>query len=302
MPPTKKEVIPAIPHAWISAEFLMLKAQENRLDYANAVQPAAASSFANGEYLTPHYEWNPGIRVNAGYQLKKWAVFIEAMMIQNKAKGTLTTPVSSGFYPILSSNPSLTSADSVTSGADDWRLNLGTLAVGGFYPYRPYSNVLLKPHAALKFAVADQRLNAFYGGGFFNQGFDQILMRNRFYGAGPEIGLMPTLYLSNGFSLLADGSFSALAGRFLVSRHETYLTQTRHQSKGLTRLCLALNAKVALNWQKELLYKAFVVSTQLGWEWHQLYNQNHFFVTPQSQPGSKNLNLQGVYFSATLGF
>ncbi|HEY4255044.1 MAG TPA: Lpg1974 family pore-forming outer membrane protein [Chlamydiales bacterium] len=302
--PTKKEILASLPHGWISEEALVLEAKADRFSYGNKASFLDTSSFVQFPLNKPHAEWNPGVRINGGYQWKDWALFVNWMYIQNKAQGHKSTDTTKGFFPVLSLDPRLEKTDYITAATQNWRLNFNAAEIGVSYPWKARLGLHLKPHAALKVAFVDQTAVANYGGGIFSEGLDELLIKNNFWGIGPAIGLMPVVQFPMGFSLVGDLSASALAGRLFVKQRESYLTSTLYSERGFhSRLCWTLDAKLGLGWQTESFYKALVMAVQLGWEWHTLYDQTHL---PQSQFGffsrSEDLVLQGAYLSATLGF
>ncbi len=302
MPPTKKQKVETLPHVWLSGDMLLLKAQENRLSFANA--ESAGGPFTNSSLVAPHFEWNSGVRVNAGFQLTKWMCIAEWMFIENKAHGEKYTDGSTGFFPILSLDPSLTAANFVTSGKEDWRLVYNVFDLGGAYPWKWASWLIVKLHAALRTAFFDQTATVYYSGGVFDEGMDKLTLKNDFFGMGPDFGFTPCISLGYGFSLLGDLSSSILGGRFFLKQRERYLNTTLYSHSGfLPHITWTLDAKAALGWQTEILYKALVISAQVGWEWHKLYNQNRL---PQNQfeffNGNRGLIMRGGYASLALGF
>ncbi len=143
-----------------------------------------------------------------------------------------------------------------------------------------------------------------YGGGVFNEGIDSLSMTNNFFGAGPTMGVSPNIILPKGFSLVGGFAASGLAGGFWLREKETYLNNPLfNENHSIARLRASLDAKAALAWQKEFLYKALVFSIQAGWEWHEFFSQNQLHYNQLEFFNSrKNIILRGGFLSLCLGF
>lgn len=303
--PTKKEKIPELPHVWFSGGLLCLKSHESGLAFANKPQEiAAATDFAESPLIQPHFKWNCGVRIEGGFQPKQQYFFANWTYIQNTAHGEKSTDATTGFFPTLSLDKTHTRSDYVTSGDIIWRLNTHLIDVGTIYPWQPTKHFILKNHVGLRIASLNQRGEVNYGGGIFNQGIDALKMRNDFIGAGPSIGLCPNILLKGGFSLVGDITASALIGHFHIHQTEKYLTHSLfHHTENMNRLKLALDAKAAIAWQKELLYKVLVICVQAGWEWHEFYGQNQLQHNSFDLfYGNRNITLRGGFISLCVGF
>jgi len=302
--PPQKEPIPLLPQGWISEEALLWKTSADRFAYGNRSEPLGSSSYTDRSLDEPHAEWNPGIRITGGYQYKDWAFFASWTYLQNKATGHKSTNGTKGFFPVLSLAPGLQPQDYVTAASMNWRLNFHCVDLGVAYPWKPGKVLHLQPSLALRLAFLDQRAVVNYGGGLFSGGMDRILLKNDFWGIGPALGVMPSIHLSMGFSLVGDVAVSLLGGRLFTKDHESYLSQTLFLERAnKSRFCGSFDAKVGVNWETHPLYHALVMSFQLGWEWHTFYeltrlgqNQFGFFRTPY------NVAMQGAYLSAAVGF
>ncbi len=304
-PSFKKEKIPFIPHVWVSGGFTCLKAQEKGLAFANQTQTlGSTTNFKDSSIVQPHYNWNGGLKIDLGYQPRDWFFFANWTSIENKAYGSQSTSGAAGFYPVLSLSKTLTSANYVTSGTTAWRLNTNLVDIGAAISWRPVTYFILKNQMGLKIASLDQKLRLNYGGGVFSGGIDHLTMINNFIGAGPCVGVSPNILLPYGFSLVGNVTASGLVGHFYIKQKESYLKELLfNRSQAMTRFRWALDAKAALSWQRELLYKALVVSVQAGWEWHEFYGQNQL----RSGLGGHsrvdgNLILRGGFLSACLAF
>lgn len=282
-PTTKKEVMPSLPHVWISEGLMYLKAREDQLECSTG---------------NPHFSWDCGLKIEAGFQPKDWFFFLNWSYIQNTAHGEKNTNGVTGFFPIQSFSSLLPSAE-VTSATMRWKLNTQMAEFGSMISWRPISWFILKNHFGLKLASLNQKIQVNYGGGVFSEGIDSIQMENNFLGLGPSVGVTPNISLPYGLSLLGDFSVSLFTSRLYVSQKETYLAESLFShTQVMTKLRLSLDAKAAIAWQKELFYKALVISMQAGWEWHEFYHQNEM----GHLQGNKNLILQGGFLSFSLGF
>lgn len=303
-PPTKKEVVSAIPHVWFSEGLICLKARENSLSFANQSQSVQSANFTTTSPIQPKFEWDNGIRIEAGFQPKEQFYFANWSYIQNTAHGTKSTNGDDGFFPILSMSDTLTSSSFVTSANTDWKLNTQFADFGTIFPWKPSDFFLLKSHAGLRVASLNQKLKAYYGGGIFSEGTDTLKMRNNFLGIGPRIGIIPNILLPAGFSFYGEFAAFGLLARCYTKQEEKYLTNTLFdKTHVMTRFRSGLDAKAALAWQKELLYKAIIISGQIGWEWHEFFKQN--FLEQNAfhlSNDNENLFFQGAFVSLCLAF
>jgi len=304
-PTAKKEAVPSLTHVWLSGDLLCLQAKENRLDYANNAQGITPSAnYTTSSVVQPHFAWNCGVKIDAGFQPEDWFFFANWTHIVNTAKGVSSTNGSEGFFPLWSLGSGITDTGYVTSAHFDWSLDTQIVDVGSIISWGFGKRFILKAHGAIRTAFLDQRFNIQYGGGFFSEGTDTVTMKNNFFGVGPAIGLSPNIMLGRGFNILGDIAGSALLGSFFLKQKEKYLRETLfYETNTMTRVRYSLDAKAAINWQTEFLYKSLVFSIQTGWEWHKYYDQN------QLQQNSfdffndkRSLILRGGFISLTLGF
>lgn len=304
-PTTKKEMITSIPHVWVSADLLYLRAQEGRIAYANAPETVSAGeNYDNKQLLKPHFNWNAGIRLDAGYQPKEWIFYGNWTYIQNTANAELQTSAGKGFFPIWTHDEAISTTDYATASNSQWRLYLNMVDLGAAYPWKPNDWFILKPHVALRGAYLGQRQDVTYGGGYFNEGIDFVHMKNTFFGMGPLVGFTPSFGLGKGFSLIGDLSASALMGGFYIKQRERYLDESLFYHKhDHAKLRFILDAKAALSWEREILYKAMKICVQAGWEWHKFYDQNQLSQNEYAFfNGSRDLILRGGFISLCLGF
>ncbi|MBP9841088.1 MAG: hypothetical protein KBC64_01530 [Simkaniaceae bacterium] len=304
-PTIKKEKMPSLPHVWFSEGLVCLKAKESGVAVANQAQDIDTTmNFVNASLIQPKFEWNNGLQINVGYQPQDWFLFATWTYIQNKAKGQSSTDGFSGFFPILSLSTTNEPSTYVTSSSVSWRLNTNMGDLGTIFSWNPVKCFILKSIIGLRFASLNQKIKANYGGGEFNEGIDAISMRNNFFGIGPLVGLSPVIVLPKGLSLVGNIGTSGLLGGFWVRQNESYLTQSLfHTHRSMTRFRWMLDARAALAWQTEFLYKALVFCVQAGWEWHKFFHQNEWqynqFIGDHK---SRNIVLQGGFISICLGF
>jgi hypothetical protein len=305
MPSVKKEKMPQLPHVWVSGDLLCLKAQENGLAFANRSQPITATTdFVDGRIIQPHFKWNCGVRINVGYQPLQQFFFATWTYIQNTAHGRKSTDAASGFSPVLSLNPANTPDTFVTSGDINWNLNTHLIDLGTSFPWTPVNFFILKGHIGLRIASLNQKFEADYGGGAFNLGIDSLKMFNNFLGLGPSVGVNSSFILPWGFSIYGDFTASGYGGHFHVQQKEKYLTEYLfNDTRNFNRLRCSIDAKAALSWQKDLFYKILLLGVQIGWEWHEFFDQKewrqsrfHFFNS------NKNVIMRGAFISLTVGF
>lgn len=304
-PPSKKEAIHAIPHVWLSGGLLCLQAKESRLDYATAPQPIApGANYAGTDLTQPHFNWNCGIRLEAGYQPRDVLYFANWTHIVNTAHGTKSTDATEGFFPVWSLNKALNTGDYVTSAHLEWDLNTHQVDLGAIYAWDLNKYFIFKMRGALRTLFLDQTYKVEYGGGIYNQGIDTMNMNNDFWGIGPAIGFTPCVILGQGFSLFGDLGGSMLFGRFFVKQRERYLERSLiSHSDTLGRVKFNIDAKAALSWQTELAYRSLLFGVQLGWEWHKYYGQNQLSQSRfELMNHRRNLIERGVSLMLTLGF
>ncbi|MCX6991259.1 MAG: hypothetical protein NTX49_09405 [Chlamydiae bacterium] len=95
-PTAKKEAMPSLPHVWLSGDLLCLQAKENRLDYANKAKGITpATNYTTNSPTQPHFAWNCGVKIEAGFQPKDWFFFGNWTHIVSTASGTSSTNATS---------------------------------------------------------------------------------------------------------------------------------------------------------------------------------------------------------------
>lgn len=219
------------------------------------------SSFS-GKSRSPHYNWEPGYRIGAGYQFggSPWEValyFTDFHSHSNKHNGD--------------------------NDDDDflnderhfkWHLNyyVTDLLLGYDYEYSCYFS--LKPFVGVRYAQIELSSK------FFE--FDSLLLtsadshnKQKFNGVGPIFGLEGDWNLGCGFGLYANGAISGLYGNYRNSSHEanvfedseefTDFNDRRHNWQTVVDL------GVGVSWE-ECFCDGLKLIVKLGWEHHQYFN------------------------------
>lgn len=262
-------------HAYIKGEVLYWKPHVSGLELAfgnaSIVQNNIGDDiqlFATDEFdADPHFRWDTGYRVSAGYQTASNLEF-GINYEQFKSRGSRKSQ-----QDLITTN----------DGSTKVKLNQVDVTVG-------YNTLLgnkfnLKPYLGVRCTKLRQSLDALIVTNITilpdtlateTRLFDQT---QSYYGVGPLAGARGDYCLGNGFSLYGETAFSILYGRSKVTLNDIdvftppYSIGVVSQNKRhLHSFNCNIDLGVGISWQTCLLNKLYL-TMELGFEHHQYFNQ-----------------------------
>jgi hypothetical protein len=228
--------------ALITVDALLLKAQENGLEFAVTTQngPDVDSSFeqsvfqGKSEGKSLDFDWDWGVRVGLGANLPRdgwdvvlnWTHFLstsKTKVTPGAGESILTTFLNTQDPDISFGTQSVFAKQSgtATGAISSWRLLLNELDLELGRQFYTSDWLTLKPHAGLRTAWIHQKDNVSYTGLvhpldtneiYFNEA--NVNMKNNFWGLGLLGGLDTQWGIGCGWSVLANFAASILYGYF----------------------------------------------------------------------------------------
>lgn len=306
---------------WISADVLLWIPSEDSIVLTNR---KTALFDVNDVTLQPtldtKFNWDLGSRIGFGYLFggpkENWdmALYWTFFPTSTTKKSSTHMDISKGMFPIWSLSNDIIPYDWVANAKMDWTLNLNLIDLdfGRSYSFRWFH---IRPFTGLRSVWVDQDFNVKYGGGIFangpdlyalsnEAGFDQIKMRNDYWGIGPLLGVRPEFDLGKGLRIYAGGICSYTLGLFNLNQQEVYLMKTRFERR--TQPFAGrwiMDVTGGLSWATFLASHRYALTFNLGWEYHVFFNQ---FALKKDRfgliPDNNDLTLMGGVFSVRFNF
>lgn len=295
-----------VPAYVIQVDALYFQARENGVSYA--IEQKKSSPFLScGKVLEPDFKTHWGVKGKFGIDLghdcwKIWLQFLHyhARVTEEKSDGC--------FFPTWGHPQRLGEgyADSVRSR---WRLHLGIADLFLSRPWAISDCVELLPYFGLRFAGVRFKSRVDYRGGTLFPGAEEDLsMKNKFLGIGPQLGAEALWHFSHGFSLYTRGSGSLVFGEFYIHQDEN----RTGESDGIKFFDEFWQTRFLLEMALGLEFRSCCGCVELygrvGWELYLFLGQNQSvrFVS-ETMPGKfvtnqGDLSLQGLSLSFGIGF
>lgn len=312
---------PEVRDGWnifFTGDFLYWKASENSLQFAYEANPLDPITLypAEGEIKSPHFNWNYGFRVGAGWNTchDSWDLFAEWTRIDLSANGHAVFHNSKLIWPTYVD--AIMSILPVYSAKEHWHLDFDMIDLELGRTCNLGKAFTLRPHLGLRTAWIDQRINFTYQGRFEldTTSFNKIKYKNDFWGIGIRGGIDSEWELAWGLSIYGDLAFSLLYGNFSINRENSVSTPfiqfkgTTHESLHLARAIADLG--IGLRWDYMISDDRYHIRLQAGWEEHIFWGQNqlyNFIDTVALNHGKMmnnngDLTMQGFTLSARLDF
>lgn len=272
---------------FISAGLIYWRAYEGGLNTCSGVETTdvvanerVISTFS-GRSRDPDFNWNPGFRIAAGYQLacSNWGFGADWTHFHSHERG---------------------------SNHVRWDLNYDEIDLVVGYDYELGRCFKLVPYAGLRAARIDQKVRS---GDFHSSSSSSFSLsssdlitfhhhKQKFSGLGPVLGVEGVWDIGCGFSAYANGSVSWLYGKFNIRfiDDEEFALGENHCKlrKHLDAVVTAADAGFGVRW-KTCFCGNMELYLQLGFEHHIYYEYNRIGCCG-------DLSLDGLNFTAAIGF
>lgn len=283
------------------------------------------------------FKWDPGVRVSAVFLFPSkrwdldfnWTHFVTGTsksvsapnldIVEGKTAPTLGTftILSSSF--LSSEEGELVSLTNLNQIDADWHLSFnnyeGTL--GQMICASPCFD--MRVFCGPKFVSIVQKYHFSYFRISDPNGFQNIsgpgtgtqTIKTRFNGLGLQGGLQADWLLGCGFSIYSCFSGGITYGR--VHAYDTTITSITTSDTSFTEneteknkdfvWCTTPNIDLALGLEWDYCFRnRYLLALNIGWEFHNYFDQNFFRLPTQNMPTRGNLAFQGATFGAGLGF
>lgn len=298
--------LPCQPACWgqgfVSADLLYWRAFNSGL---NTCIPISTSDIVtsngsifskfSGKSRNPHFEWNPGFRISAGYEApsRNWDIVASWAHFYSKAHESENN-----------------------ENRRHWNLTFDAIDLVAGYNADLCSYFVLRPFGGLRAARIDQKMHTSHASSFTSysstsyyssssyysstsgENLFQASNKQKFSGIGPLIGLEAVIDTCYGFSVYGSLSVSWLYGNFHVLLEESNeFAEGFNSSKIRSHLdanVAATDAALGVRWQT-CICKNMQLILQLGLEHHRYFDYNRL-------GGYGDLSFDGANFSAGIEF
>jgi hypothetical protein len=203
------------------AALLYWKAHETGLSFA--VDSASIAKLApHAKVENPEFEWDFGFKIGLGYCFPhdRWGLQLQWTSFQTHTDDERQARDGDVLFPLWQKS----SADSPFFAEEakvHWRLHLGLVDLMLNKFYEVSKSFFLTPEVGIRSGSVRKKYYLDYSGGSFSSGGDEIVhMKNKFFGVGPNMGVLGQWFLGKGFSLFAQSLFSLLFGEFYLHQDE----------------------------------------------------------------------------------
>jgi hypothetical protein len=301
------EESPASGYFDLKGSFLYWFSQQNGLGYTTKPESTfTTSDFSKGNLVHPHFDWEPGFRIDAAYKFKEshWTLGADYIWYHGKAHGSKSAEVTEGMFPALSFSDDTLPSDYIDKASMHWRLHANLFDVYAAYEWLCSSSFSITPSLGLRNVWLHQKAKADYSGGTFAAGTDTVHLKSRFYALGPRLAFKPQFFWGKCFSFYSEGGISVFGGWFNVHQNEEFLDVTRAKlHRKLTKVRWSLDATAGIVFSHDTS-KNTQVSLDLGFDYMIFFRQNQFEHGSQYHLRSQGtaLTLYGAHAALGLRF
>ncbi|MBS0603561.1 MAG: hypothetical protein JSS60_00835 [Verrucomicrobia bacterium] len=304
------------PGFYMGADFIYWKAEEEGLEYAvdgllyNG--PAVFNSEpSKGKIHTPHFEWEPGFKVQIGYCSDEWAwdTFLNWTWLHSDAEGKAKGPNAFNNKTVYSIwNPVYYYFGVSKSIESDWELHYNTLDWMLARAFCIGKHFSLKPMAGVRAAWIDQDYNLDYHGVAYPGAEMHIRNDGDFKGAGVMGGISASWYFTRHFSFFGDAAFSLIYGHteatVKVARTigSTIDQTVVHFESELNSIKPEIEAGLGFRYETDVIRKRYHLALDVKWEYLNWFDMNPFLIpltgtspTQQTMPATIPVEWSGSY-------
>ena len=298
------------------ADFLWWRANMDDLDYGLQMNDTLFLS-TRGKIVEPDFEYDPGVRVGAGYDFGRsnWDILLAWTYHYSKAtdsSGNPNVPISlfalrgqtynNGNYKVVIG----------ATGRASWRVHLNTLDFEMGYDHFYSKLFSVRSHFGLKAAWINMEYHASYqdmidtGDGQTITNYEKISLRTKsdFWAVGPRMGLQSFLHLGWGFSIYGTIAGSLVYGeydtssRLFIERESvpfpftSTTTDIPFKHDDFSRLRAVAEMSIGLEWSY-CFSGDYLLSFHLGWENQYWWNQLEARLLTDYQPNG-DLTYSGI--------
>jgi len=306
-------------NVWVDVDVLYWKPWEKALVATNRQSSVFfTDDFTQMPVVHPHFQWDLGYRVSAGYLFSSHCWSVEGSWTHytswiSQHLSTNGNPFE-GMFPIWSLASDVIPGDYVFESDLKWKISINMLDLQLNRFFALFQCLEINPFLGLRSAWIKQHGDVSYDGGMFLigiltpgvslNGTDFIQMKNNYWGMGPRVGIAPRVMIGKRFGLNAEAAITGLYGFFKIYQNETYLDTTRFFVKGhRNRFRWIADFAAGTQWKTLFDCERYALTFKVDWEYHIFWHQ--FELTTDDFDlisHNRDLSTQGVTFSARFDF
>lgn len=290
-----------IPAPFIQVDALYFQARESGVHYAISAD--------SGEVIEPDFRYHLGARIKAGFDLHhdEWQLFVQFLHYHARLKEETDQGM---FFP-TQGLPEKGSGGYAESVSSQWRLHLGLadLSLARSWIISPVLD--LQPYFGFRFAMVRHKSRIDYEGGTLFPGAEEdLFMKNKFWGFGPQMGVETVWRWFPSFGFFLRSACSLLLGEVYFHQDEETTGNREErlrffnqypQTRQMVEVALGLDVRHCFTGRCLELY------ARLAWEMYLLWGQNQQASFTSNMPGKffanqGDLTLQGVSFGIGLAY
>ncbi|NGX37894.1 MAG: hypothetical protein K1000chlam2_01062 [Chlamydiae bacterium] len=284
-----------MPGYFVQAEALYFQARESGVSYA----------IVNERVVHPDFQSRFGGRAKIGVDLGHdcWQLWVQFLHYHAR---TTEKKVGKEFFPTWG-HPLRGAGGHADEVFNRWRLHMGFLDVNLACPWGVSECLELWPFWGLRFAGVRHKLRIDYRGGTLFPGVEEDLsMKNKFWGLGPEMGVEAFWRLNSWLRIFSRGACSLLFGEFYI--HQDEESRGKKEAGALKFYDEYDQTKKVLEMSLGLDFQYCQFYARVGWEIYLLMGQNQLVrFVDESMPGKfvgnlGDLSLHGLSFGLGLKF
>ena len=282
---------------YLHGDFLLFTAQEEGLDYALKNNSGTGTFPIRGGNLygfstgSHDWDWNFGVRVNAGLYLNHdaWNLDVTWTRLYIKEDDAISASHSAALVGLfLPASTPLLGSNQLASAR--WKVKFATADISFGKPHHISPNFILHPFAGFRGAWIDQDFIARYSGVFMRLPSGTITSmgtkmnaKNDMWGMGLRTGFSSEWFLGADWNLFGNISASLLYGKYDVSQElPLYINDSGTISdhsycidQDFYDVIPNMELQVGIQWGKHLADDSFRFSLRLAYEFHQWWHQNY---------------------------
>lgn len=296
------------PPYFVQIDGLYFQAREDGMQYA-LIDKTDASVLSNAKVKHPDFKWHLGFKVTGGVHLSHdgWALKFQFLHFHARTTTQIKDEV---IFPTWG-HPLRASDGFAKNACNRWRLHLGFLDVNLEKSWEVSNNLCFLPFFGLRFAGIRHKSRITYGGGSLFLNFEEELsMKNKFWGVGPQIGVEGFWHILSCISIFSRIGENFLFGSFYVHQDEQKVHTKKEGRLKLfnefNQVCSVSEMAIGLDFHHFFEKQCFEFFIRLNYEIYLLFGQNqHMRFVCEKVPGKYisnlgNLTLHG--WTLGLGF
>lgn len=274
------------------AAILYWKAAEDGLGFA-VESPSMTKMAPHAKIENPDFEWDFGFKLGLGYRIPhdRWNLLLQFTSFQTHTDNEKKASDSQILFSLWQAS-SLGGPFFAERSHVHWRLHLGLVDFMLSKLYQATNSLFLIPEVGIRGGSIRQKYYLEYQGGSFPASRPEIIhMKNKFFGIGPNAGLLGQWSLGQGFSLFAKSLVSLLFGEFYIHQDEYSGKEKRLGVHDIfLSIAAAFEACAGVRWQ--YCFQGTLKRLRLDISWDEL-----FFFSQNQLMHFTNAAASGVFFA-----